>query len=321
MRRAVAIIAFGLVVASAAAAAPRVRSFAATSTVTSLAADGSLTAFAVAPRGRDCYHVDVWNRSSRAVFRLGAARACPPATSTGNGLVGPVMAGSRALWLTYVGGNIREWSLWTATTTARTPRRIRFIARDVDAAPPIVLGQGDSSKLGFLLPFTVDDTLYGLRANGTSVSLLQAPSRIVAVAAKDGEVAAALESGAVEIVDGAGHLLRTEAFSGPVSAVAVTGDALVAQQGRVLALRNGVTDHNWTLPAGARLADADGSIAVYVRGKELHVFDLETGVDALFRTTATLPVAQLEPGGLVYAAGRSVTFVPLSELLSRLGAA
>src|SRR5690242_12103055 len=152
MRRALIILALALAVVSAAGAAARDRSFTATSKVTGLAADGSLAAFAVATSGRDCYHIDIWNRSARTVFRLGAARPCPPATSTGNGVVGPALAGSRALWLTYVGGNIREWSLWTATTTARTPRRIRFIARDVDAAPPIVLGQGDATKLGFLLP-------------------------------------------------------------------------------------------------------------------------------------------------------------------------
>jgi hypothetical protein len=65
------------------------------------------------------------------------------------------IAGSRVLWLHYTGGNIREWSLFTATASAPSPLRLRSVARDVDAAAPIVLGEGDS-RAGALLPYAVD---------------------------------------------------------------------------------------------------------------------------------------------------------------------
>jgi hypothetical protein len=147
---------------------------------------------------------------------------------------------------------------------------------------------------------------------------MHAPSRIVAVAAKAGQLAAALESGPVVILDGSGQVLRTEAFATPVSAVRITGNALVAQQGRVLALRTGTSARNWTLPAGSVLTDAEGVIAVYVRGNELHLFSLTNGKDVVFRRTAAPPAAQLEPAGLVYSVGKQITFVPTAELVARL---
>jgi hypothetical protein len=89
--------------------------------VTGPAADGSSVAFAVARQPGDCFHVAIGNRSTGHVGRLGQKRGCGPATSMGSGLVGPVLAGGRALWVTYAGGNFREYSLWTATSRRPKP--------------------------------------------------------------------------------------------------------------------------------------------------------------------------------------------------------
>jgi hypothetical protein len=295
------------------------RSFTATAPVTGMSADGSMNAFTVAAKPRDCYHVDLWNRSARSVVRLGRAAHCGPVTSTGSGLVGPGLAGNRALWITYTGGNIREWSLWTATGSATTPRRLQFVARDVERAGPFVLGEGDSSA-GFVLPLGIDRQLVSVRRDGTRVVWGTAAARLVAVTAQRGQIAAALETGPVEIFSAPGKIARTEAFSKPVDAIRLAGGgALVAQQGRLLSLRAPGVSPTWMLAAGSKLADADGTLAVLVRRNEIHLFSLATGKDVRFRTTRVAPVAQLEPAGLVYAAGRTVTFVPHAQLAARLG--
>ena len=61
------------------------------------------------------------------------------------------IAGRRAVWLHYTGGN-REWSLFTATTRAPRPRQLAFIPRDVDEPAPIVLGEGSGSRYGDYIP-------------------------------------------------------------------------------------------------------------------------------------------------------------------------
>ena len=59
----------------------------------------------------------------RADRRL--ASHCFVSTSTGSGVAGVIATEGRALWLTYTGGNIREWSLWTKRGPAKAqPARI-----------------------------------------------------------------------------------------------------------------------------------------------------------------------------------------------------
>jgi hypothetical protein len=67
-------------------------------------------------------------------------------------------------------------------------RLLRFVSRDVDAPSPIVLGAGDSSRFGSLLPYAVDRTVYTVGANGRAGLLWEAPATVVALAAKDGEL-------------------------------------------------------------------------------------------------------------------------------------
>src|SRR6187455_3316251 len=58
-----------------------------------------------------CHEIRLWNVATRGDRRL--ATHCFESTSTGSGVAGVIATGGRALWLTYTGGNIREWSLWT----------------------------------------------------------------------------------------------------------------------------------------------------------------------------------------------------------------
>src|SRR4029450_4323729 len=76
-------------------------------------------------------------------------------------------AGNRALWLHFVGGNQRDWSVWTASTTRLLPRRLAATTVDVDSPAPMVVGHGDASRFGELLPYAVGRNVVGLRGNGS----------------------------------------------------------------------------------------------------------------------------------------------------------
>jgi hypothetical protein len=130
--------------ASAAAAAgnPPGRTQTRAGPITDLALTHASIAFVVGRTARDCDHVELWNPDSKGTWRFGRPRPCGEETSTGSGIWDVAVASGRALWLEYTGGNIREWSLKTATTSRKSPRLLRFVARDVDARPPFVLGPG-----------------------------------------------------------------------------------------------------------------------------------------------------------------------------------
>jgi hypothetical protein len=100
---------------------------------------------------------------------------------------------------------VRLWNL----ATRGVPTRLRFVARDVDAPPPIVVGDGDGSTPGGLLPYAVDRDVVVLRANGARRFAWTAPARGVAVDARDGRVAVAQAGGRVTVLDAAGTMPRT----------------------------------------------------------------------------------------------------------------
>ena len=66
-----------------------------------------------------CHEVRLWNVATRTDRRL--ASHCFVCASTGSGVAGAIATGAAALWLTYTGGNIREWSLWTKGRLANAP--------------------------------------------------------------------------------------------------------------------------------------------------------------------------------------------------------
>ena len=174
------------------------RSVTAPGPVTALALDGARVAYASARSSGDCDRVRIWNLRTGTVTRLGRTTQCVE-TSTGTGIAAVSIAGSRVLWLHYTGGNIREWSLFTATTASPRPRRLSFVARDVDAPPPIVIGEGDSTDGTARLPYAVDRHVVVLRGDGTRVWSWTAPERVTAVASWSTVVAVAMADGHIAV--------------------------------------------------------------------------------------------------------------------------
>lgn len=287
------------------AALATVVSLSAPGPVTALAADGQRVAFASGRGAGDCDRVRIWSPKTGRVVRLGRTTACVQ-TSTGTGVAAVSIAGRRVLWLHYTGGNIREWSLFTASQTAPKPRRLRFVTLDVDSAPPIVVGDGDASRLGGLLPYAVGREVVALRADGGRRFAWTAPGRVVALSALGGELAVASEGGRVTVLDLAGRTLREESYAGELSAVKLTGAGVLVQRGRTLEHRNGV-GVPWAavLPASARLVDAAGTTdALYVVRGVVRARRIGGARDVVVGRGA---FAQVEGRSLATAGGRKLT--------------
>jgi hypothetical protein len=289
-----------IVVVPAAGAAP-VRSIKAPAPVTSLEFDGSRIVYATGRSAGDCNRVFIWNLATRAVIKLGRRTHCEQ-TSTGNAIAGVSIAGSRALWVHYAGGNIREWSLWTATTTRPRPTRLRFLSRDVDSPAPIVIGPGDSSRFGELLPYAVDRDVVALRANGARRFTWRAPARVVALSALAGELAVATEDATVTILDAAGRVVGREEIDGAITDIRLTGDGLLVQRGGRLELRR-ASIVSWRISSPARLQDATGDQALYVHRGEVRSLRFSPFLD---RGVELASVARLEGATLATASGRVV---------------
>jgi hypothetical protein len=269
--------------------------------VQALGADGTRVAYAAGFSSGDCNRVYVWNLLTRKTVKLGRKTHCQQ-TSTGNRISAVSLAGTRALWLQFQGGNRREYTLWTATPTRPAPILIRSIEVDVDDPAPIVIGEGDASRNGDILPYATGATVTALRANGSRALRWEAPARVTALAATGGELAVGSADGSVTVLDSRGRLLRSTPGTVTPSAVAVTGSGVVVQRGRTLEHLS--TGRTFLLPAGARLQDAAGPAAAYELRGVVYRLDLLTGRRTVL---ARGTYAQLEPGRTITASGRVVT--------------
>ena len=268
--------------------------------VQAVAADGDRVAYAAGLSAGDCNRVYIWNLRTRGVTRLGRRTHCQQ-SSTGNAISGVSLAGTRALWLQYQGGNRREYTLWTATTTRPKPILVASREVDVDDPAPIVLGEGGSEQLGDMLPYAVGTTVRVLRANGSRRFSWTAPGRVVALHARDGELAVVTEDSRVTILDAAGRPIGEESYEEPIRSVRITGGGLLVHRGNRLELRDGSGARSWRIPAGSRLQDANGVRALYVHRGELRSLRFSPYTD---RTVASASFGRLEGATLVTVSGR-----------------
>ena len=293
-----------LVLATMASAAGTTRTVTAPAPLIAVAFDGDRIAFASGFEARDCNRIRVWNLSTRAVTKLGRKTHCEH-TSTGNSIAQLSLAGTRALWVAYIGGNTREWSLWTATVSTPLPIRLRVASNDAGDPSPFVIGNGG----GGLLPYAVDKTVVVLRSNGSRAFSWQAPDLVVALAAHSGTVAVASDDRTVTILDARGKVLRQEAYDSFVAAVQLTDSGVLVQHRSTLELRGQEPAREWTLPQGAVLAAASGTRAYYVLRGNVYSTSL-TGSTARLLSRGT--AAALEGTRIAVADGRVVRLLPAS---------
>jgi hypothetical protein len=289
------------------AGAASVRSVTAPAPVLALAQDGRLIAYAAGRSAHDCNRVYVWNLSSRGVSKLGRSTHCVE-TSTGNAIGSLAIAGKRVLWLHFAGGNRRNYTIWTATTTRPLPRLLASREVDVDDPAPLVVGDGDDSPLGSILPYASGRDVIALRADGARGFSWRAPARVVALSALDGELAVATDGGTVTVLDAAGRVESTLRFVAGVRAVKLTGNGVLAQVGNVLELRRGAETLRFALPRGARLTDALADRALYVVGQQARQLRFAGGAQQLVAVGSHV---EAELGTAAVASGRTVSARPL----------
>jgi hypothetical protein len=284
--------------------------------VRALARSGYSVAFLSGPYDGHCGpRVMFWSLVTRGVNPLGRHPdlLCRDRPSTGSGITDVAVAGNRALWLAYAGGNRRDWILETATTTRPTERRLEFREVDVDAPPPIVLGV--ASEL--VMPYSIGSTVKVLRANGSRAYTWNASGRVTNTTSYGTNVAVFVAGGRCYVLSRTGTVQQTYTFRpGSVQEFALGRLGLVAQLtgGRVEA-RNGSFVRRLTLPAGARMLDYAEGILLYKLGAQIRARRVSTGKDAFLRN-ATFAV--LEHNGLSYALGRRVSSVAMVNVLARL---
>ena len=290
------------IVAAAGTASPAAaREIRAAGPVGALAASGAEVAYTAAHRS-GCHEVRVWDTRDRGVRRY--ASHCFASTSTGSGIAAVAVASGRALWVTYTGGNTREWSLWTKTRTS-TGRRIAFASREADGPAPFVLGRASTSRLGEMLPYAFDATVIALRPNGARRFSWTAAARVVDLSARDGELAVATADGVVTVLDAGGRVLGRHGFGAGLGAVELVGNGVLAQVGRTLDLRRGSERRVFRLAAGARLGGATSSTAYVVTAGAAHAYPFDGGG----RRLAAAIHVRSDGSRVVLASGRRVAFV------------
>ena len=305
-----AILAAVAVTGGAAALAPD-RTIVTSLPVRNLALTGRSVAFvADAPVRLQCARIGLWNTATNRRFTFDSKEQCLEEASTGQGVWDVAVATHRLLWLTYAGGNLREWTLWTATTTRLTPRQLRFVARGVDAAPPIVVGPGTPEGV----PYAIDRQVVYLADNGAEIFRTTVAAPVRAIAAGPGpngvRVATLLASGLVVGLDGRGQNVTTsDRFpASPVAALRVTTRGIALQEQNEVHFDDALVK----LPRGAKMVDVAQGRVLWTRAGNLGATTIATGTSVrLVNGTRGRPTyGQLEPLGIAWSVGRAVRWRP-----------
>ncbi len=283
--------------------------------VTALGVTHRSVVFAVAESKQSCAYVELWSTSTQRRWRFARyPTLCREAPSTGTGIAAVATSGARVFWLSFAGGNIREWDLSTATPTRRSPRHVVSVSADADDGEvPILLGPGTRDGV----PYAVGGTVTYVSDNGARLfrTTLDSPVRLIAGGSGPGggRVVAALEDGRVVVLSRLGEVVSDEAHAGvqPV-AIALSASGPVVQIGREVTVGSLANAVRTTLPPGARLLDVRQEELVYAVGPKVRVRVVATGDDTLLQTIAIgpreRPLFATDTGGSAWARGASVSW-------------
>ncbi len=341
------------------AAATETAAFGTAGTVEAIAADGRRVAIAVRnPRG--CDQVVVWTAGTRAAQSLDSKTACAGAAF--HRISEVAIASTRVAWVAATGGNVEDQALEVArvgrpdvSVVARASNQggagggldgdwIGHLSGDgsllvlntwrqcsvrrPDGAAPCPAG---GTRAGDLI--YTRQTLWKLQAT-SKVKVASGPEAFSVVSASGGRIAVQdPRDGGVSILDAAGRTVTAGAITaGSDAGTAYQGTEVVTLRGGTIQAYNASSGHldaSVSVAAGPPpvLRDLQDGLAVYVRGRQVHVVRLADGKDAAFVAPGKGTVdAQIEPAGLSYAysvvRGRTrghVVFVPAADLQARLG--
>jgi len=294
---------FSLLAVGGAAARGLDRGYTPPARVTALdeTAAGIATALAWTPRS--CESVVLWQPPlfARRTFR--APGPCPQ-TSTGRGISSVATDSSRVVWLAYAGGNTREYTLWTATPTRRTPRQLRFAAADVDAPPPVVLGNGGESGI----PYALGRDVFVIGPSGARVRTYRAPARVTALAEGATSVGVLVDTGHLLVVPlKTGRRVTDLAYPrGAVRAFRIATVGAIVQRTIGIELRTASGATPLVTRPGARLAGfADGQL-VYTIGNQIRELERGSRRDVPIRIGLAPLTTDFDRTGMAWISGRRV---------------
>jgi hypothetical protein len=257
-----------------------------------------------------CEGAVLWNPGVRRRWLFRVPGPCP-ATSTGRGVSAVAVSGDRVVFLSYVGGNTREWRLWTATPTAKRPRLLRTASADADTTSPILLGNGGEEGI----PYAVGRDIFVLSPAGARKLKWHAPADIVSLNEHSSTLAATLGDGSVATVSlTRGNATAIYAQPGARAAEAIV-DGVVIEAADGIWLRKGALAFPFERPAGAHMIGYSDGWLVYSRGREIHLYAYQRNEDILARTLRAAPVsADADRSGMGWVNGGTLCWSIFSYL-------
>lgn len=347
MRSAVfVLVVLGALSVSSAGAAPRVgpRTIGTRGAVTQISADGARVAIGVELKAKKtCRSAAAWTPATGSIVHFGGS-SCSTDEDRSDSFVSLALAGIRVAWVDYDYGN-HAYCSGPFTATLAAPKPVA-IASDCDGTTADeyfdFTGDGDflamssykvcevsgecTDENGNPLPEGVYDVTVSRLVGASPASILPPAANRVLLDANGGRILVWEPPGELVVDSGKGKKLASfPTGKATVYDARLDGDAVVSLRGRSLTVASisgrGPAGH-WTLPAGAKLRDADGGVVVYTVAGAIHLLRAANGGDKVVARIKGLVDAELEPSGLFYAynvpkggakPGR-VTFVPRSRL-------
>jgi hypothetical protein len=293
--------------------------------ITDLSADGARVAF-VAASPIDCDHAAVWTPATRTIARFDFPHLCLP-TSTGSGIYDLELAGSRAAWVHYGGGNTWEFQLVSASLSDRRPATLSSNSGDAGEYWPYQV-RGDDAVLAFddgarLVQVGGGRERCQEKGRGPAICrTIRRGPHAAPIDSVSGALIAVREPREVAVVDLQGNIVRVFAFT--ASTARLDGEDLVVVRGKAIeryGVNTGQIETSRPLPSGYTLVDVDGGIAVLRRAAAIRLVRLDDGRSVTIEHRGPM-FADLEAPGLYYsyATGKTgrVVFLPRDELVRRL---
>jgi hypothetical protein len=346
------VLAVVIPIASAAPEASRPATLVTKSPVAALAADGRRAALLIPGRGADPtrrWQVLVWEPAARRVFTIHTERDAYPG-------VGVALAETRVAWddCSSCAGNTLTTRVSSATLARRSAVSLGSDdGTELPSGGEVLAPSGDGKLLAYTDQLrcdedgeyehcpsgrqsgdVVDATIWRAaprghcpssfsdgdsRRPGHCARVATAHGRLTVLDVDAGRIAARTDNG-VRLLTGAGRRIldvpiknvRGAALSGNHLAVKVPGSFQIYDAGSGELLATGPTQ------SGDRLEDLKAGILVTANGKTVTLRRLSDGRTTRLRA-AGYACARLEGPGLFVAGGHRVTFVPMADILRRLG--
>jgi hypothetical protein len=283
-----------------------------------VAVAGTFVAAALDQGKTECFHAELWNAVSNKVTHFGKKVTC----QAPGGIRGPSVIANRAVWATNVGGNLRDWTVWTATTTAPVPKALATVqGADASGPDPVTIGRSGAG----IVAYAVGTKITALRANGSTawVQTAQAPVRLLATGdtpGKPGVTLAISRDDSVIVVDAAGNII-TKGTGAGVTDECLLGEGVVGQTDGFIINTSTNPPTKFPVPKQAKLLDCAAGIVIYRVGSSIRGIRLATGKTAKLVTGPKkgLIVAAISPKGLAWAIGPTLHWRPAATAFAPLG--